>query len=374
MVLFGVVLCFVIGTIFLNNSSFATTSDDVVETNFFGNYVEDDEGCGVYMVLDLIIDILSMGVVIAGVIGVTIAGIQYMSAKDSEEKTRKAKNRIFEIVIGLVVYAVLFVGAQWLLPGGMMNQKCRKISNEQLAQMKEDERKKEEERKKKEEEERINKENEEKAKEQRQEEQQKAKDYNRCMERAAKVVRDKICKIEDPSERIAKTAKLLAGSKNYSTYVTAMNQTKSNYQYDYCQKIGKSCNTYVATVLLASGVDPNIPKGKYGNSTANLVDYFDSSSKWKCVSHNPQKSKEGDVVIKAQNHVTITVRNSQGKLVTAHAGHCTPVLSCSTSTTCGSNGAFFPKIDTYIYTGYSNPCVYRYQGETIHAITGVGTN
>ena len=37
MVVFGVILCFVVGFMLLNNNSFATTSEDVVETNFFGN-------------------------------------------------------------------------------------------------------------------------------------------------------------------------------------------------------------------------------------------------------------------------------------------------------------------------------------------------
>ena len=136
---FGLVLCFVFGFILLNNNSFATESSDVVETNFFGNFEDDGNGCGVYTILNLVIDILSMGVAILGVIGVTIAGIQYMSAKDSEEKTKKAKRRIFEIVIGLVAYAILFVGVQWLLPGGLMNTSCRSISDAEMAQIKENE-------------------------------------------------------------------------------------------------------------------------------------------------------------------------------------------------------------------------------------------
>ena len=88
----GLLCIVVLSGLFFSTFVFATSSSDVVETNFFGNFEDDGSGCGVYTILNLVIDILSMGVAIAGVIGVTIAGIQYMSAKDSEEKTKKNEN------------------------------------------------------------------------------------------------------------------------------------------------------------------------------------------------------------------------------------------------------------------------------------------
>ena len=66
--------------------------------------------------LELGADILSVGVGIFGVIGISISGIQYLTAGGSEEKTRKAKRRIFEIVIGLAAYAVMYYLLRWLLP------------------------------------------------------------------------------------------------------------------------------------------------------------------------------------------------------------------------------------------------------------------
>lgn len=68
-------------------------------------------------VLKLVVTILSIGVGILGVIGISVSGIQYLTAGGSEEKTRKAKRRIYEIVIGLALYAVLYFALQWLLPG-----------------------------------------------------------------------------------------------------------------------------------------------------------------------------------------------------------------------------------------------------------------
>lgn len=66
--------------------------------------------------LELAADILSVGVGILGVIGISVSGVQYLTAGGSEEKTRKAKRRIFEIVIGLALYAVLYYVLRWLLP------------------------------------------------------------------------------------------------------------------------------------------------------------------------------------------------------------------------------------------------------------------
>ncbi len=67
------------------------------------------DGCqGIDGVLNLVIDIMTIGIGILGVIGITVVGIQYLTAGGSEEKTRKAKRRLFEIIIGLVVYAVFY--------------------------------------------------------------------------------------------------------------------------------------------------------------------------------------------------------------------------------------------------------------------------
>lgn len=68
-------------------------------------------------VLKLVVDIMTIGIGILGVIGISVSGIQYLTAGGSEEKTRKAKRRIFEIVIGLVAYVLIYALLSWLLPG-----------------------------------------------------------------------------------------------------------------------------------------------------------------------------------------------------------------------------------------------------------------
>lgn len=65
------------------------------------------------IILD-VLNIMTIGVGILGVLGITIVGIQYLTAGGNEEKTRKAKRRMLEIVLGLVFYALLYGFAQWL--------------------------------------------------------------------------------------------------------------------------------------------------------------------------------------------------------------------------------------------------------------------
>ena len=291
-----------VGGLFFPASTFATSSDEVVETNYFGNFADDSEGCGIYMILNIVIDILSMGVAIAGVIGVTIAGTQYMSAKDNEEKTKKAKSRIFEIVIGLVAYAVLFVGVQWLLPGGMINKGCKTISDEELAQIKEQERREKDEAKK------ADNSSSSSSSSSSDSAYKESKAYKNCIKKAAKVVKEAgICEYDSAAKRIIETAKLLAYKKGTSkeTYSYLKGEPKKEYKsarnevlkgkadWDPRTTAGASCLVFTSTVVRGSGVDS---KYSYGNGQ-----YTYTSKKFKritCKKCKPySKSKPGDIVM-----------------------------------------------------------------------------
>lgn len=71
---------------------------------------------GVICILKLVVDTMSIGIGILGLIGITIVGVQYLTAGGDEAKTRKAKQRMLEIVIGLVAYVIIYAALTWLLP------------------------------------------------------------------------------------------------------------------------------------------------------------------------------------------------------------------------------------------------------------------
>ena len=89
--------------------------DTAILTNC-GTEAEGEHGEGVICVLNFAVEILSIGVGILGVLGIVIVGIQYLTAGGNEEQTRKAKRRMFEIVIGLVAYVLVYAFLKFLLP------------------------------------------------------------------------------------------------------------------------------------------------------------------------------------------------------------------------------------------------------------------
>ena len=86
-----------------------------VKTNIFGD-VGTDGGEGIKRLLGLALRIFLYGIGVVAVIGVVVAGIMYLTARDNEQQVVKAKTRLIEVVIGLIVWAMLFVVLQWLIP------------------------------------------------------------------------------------------------------------------------------------------------------------------------------------------------------------------------------------------------------------------
>lgn len=78
-----------------------------------------DEGGGIGYLLNLVLSVLVYGVGVAGVFGVTIAGVMYLTARDSAEQTTKAKKRLMEVAVGMVAFAVMGGLLSWLIPGGL---------------------------------------------------------------------------------------------------------------------------------------------------------------------------------------------------------------------------------------------------------------
>lgn len=73
-------------------------------------------GDSVRNTLLLVVNILSVAIGILAAIGVAIVGIQYLTAGGNEEKLRKSKRRMFEIVIGIAVYVLIYALLVWLVP------------------------------------------------------------------------------------------------------------------------------------------------------------------------------------------------------------------------------------------------------------------
>lgn len=107
-------LCLVCG-LFYNQLVFAEQQCGGVSTSILS--CDDDKG--VSHILRLVIDILSIGVGIVGVIGISWVGIEYLNSRGDATLAAKARKRFFELLIGIVCYALLYGVVAWLLPGGI---------------------------------------------------------------------------------------------------------------------------------------------------------------------------------------------------------------------------------------------------------------
>lgn len=110
---------------------FAADGDDSGGSSGGGNKVEqpsasiltncasqaDDNGAGITCILSLLLTIMTYGVGILGVIGIILSGIQYTMSQGDPSKMAKAKNRLLQVVIGLIVYALMWAGLRFLVPG-----------------------------------------------------------------------------------------------------------------------------------------------------------------------------------------------------------------------------------------------------------------
>lgn len=85
-----------------------------VKTNILPNSAKDIDG-----ILKLVLNILVYGIGVVAVIGVVIAGILYLAARDNEAQVATAKRRLIEISIGLVIWVAMWSLLNFLVPGGV---------------------------------------------------------------------------------------------------------------------------------------------------------------------------------------------------------------------------------------------------------------
>ncbi len=74
---------------------------------------------GIGGILKIFLNVLVYGLGAAAVLGVVIVGIQYMTARDNEAQVKAAKQRLYNILLGLLAWAVMFAALNWLIPGGL---------------------------------------------------------------------------------------------------------------------------------------------------------------------------------------------------------------------------------------------------------------
>ncbi|PID31337.1 hypothetical protein CR983_01610 [Candidatus Saccharibacteria bacterium] len=74
---------------------------------------------GLWLLLIEVLGILTMLVGVIAVGAIVYAGFLYASAQDNASQTKQALELIRNAIIGIVMYALLWASAQYLIPGGI---------------------------------------------------------------------------------------------------------------------------------------------------------------------------------------------------------------------------------------------------------------
>jgi hypothetical protein len=69
--------------------------------------------------IEFFVNVLSVIIVAGSAVMIAIAGVQYTSSRDNPQAVQAAKQRIWNVAIGLISYFFLFAFMQWLIPGGI---------------------------------------------------------------------------------------------------------------------------------------------------------------------------------------------------------------------------------------------------------------
>jgi amino acid transporter len=77
------------------------------------------EDTGIWGLLLLILNIMTAGVGILAVGGIVYGAILYTTSSQNADQTKKAKDIIRDVVIGIVAYATMYLLLNFLIPGGI---------------------------------------------------------------------------------------------------------------------------------------------------------------------------------------------------------------------------------------------------------------
>lgn len=77
------------------------------------------EDSGTWKLLIFALNILTAGIGIVAVGAIVYAAFLYTTAQDDSNKTKEAKDMIRNTAVGLIVYGLMYVALQFLIPGGV---------------------------------------------------------------------------------------------------------------------------------------------------------------------------------------------------------------------------------------------------------------
>lgn len=77
---------------------------------------------GIWAILLIVINVLTAGVGVVAVLGIVYASILWTTAEDNANQLNQAKGIITNVVIGLLAFALMWAGLNFIVPGGVFDR------------------------------------------------------------------------------------------------------------------------------------------------------------------------------------------------------------------------------------------------------------
>lgn len=91
-----------------------------VDTNLFGKVCDYCDGGAMYKVLAECVEIITYAIGAAAIIGIIICGIMYITSGGDVAHQTKAKQRLYQTVVGILCYGIFFTFMEFIIPGGVI--------------------------------------------------------------------------------------------------------------------------------------------------------------------------------------------------------------------------------------------------------------
>jgi len=115
----GVVSVLAPVTAFAKGNNGCETDTAIIACNNVNTDGKGIQNTGLWSLLLTAINILTAGVGIAAIGGIVYGSVLYTSAGGSQEQVKKAVGIITNVVIGVIAYALMYAGLNFLIPGGL---------------------------------------------------------------------------------------------------------------------------------------------------------------------------------------------------------------------------------------------------------------
>jgi len=91
----------------------------IISCDVTGGRTKDPTQTGIWALLILVLNILTAGVIVAALGGVVYGSILYTTAGGSPDQVKKARTIIGNVIVGILVYALMYSFMNFIIPGGL---------------------------------------------------------------------------------------------------------------------------------------------------------------------------------------------------------------------------------------------------------------